>query len=266
MVKKNVLWLMATAITLAILTLGAFVLIEPTPDPRALAAQARATLKAVRNTRTVTVPTDTALALPEVDDPQARKALFIAAMLPLIVAENERIERQRAQAAQATPGTVAYAGLATSYGLPPNAPRARLLKRIDIIPAALVLAQGAIESAWGTSRFAREGNAFFGMRSYRDAAEGMTPRQAQGFVVQSFDTPRLSIRRFMKTLNTHPAYLTFRQHRATVRAEGRRPTGLAMAQYLKPYSEIGQKYVQRIVLTIRSSGLDRYEGLRLKGP
>ena len=36
------------------------------------------------------------------------------------------------------------------------------LEKIDVIPVSLVLAQSAVESAWGSSRFAREGNNIFG--------------------------------------------------------------------------------------------------------
>lgn len=37
-----------------------------------------------------------------------------------------------------------------------------LLERVDIIPTSLILAQAANESAWGTSKFARLANNYFG--------------------------------------------------------------------------------------------------------
>lgn len=37
-----------------------------------------------------------------------------------------------------------------------------LLLRVDVIPPAMVLAQAAVESGWGTSRFAVEANNFLG--------------------------------------------------------------------------------------------------------
>lgn len=39
---------------------------------------------------------------------------------------------------------------------------AELLKRVDIVPPSIALAQGANESGWGTSRFSEAGNALFG--------------------------------------------------------------------------------------------------------
>ena len=37
-----------------------------------------------------------------------------------------------------------------------------LMFRVDSIPVTLALAQAIVESGWGTSRFARQGNALFG--------------------------------------------------------------------------------------------------------
>ena len=42
-----------------------------------------------------------------------------------------------------------------------------LLSRCDIVPAGLILAQSANESAWGTSRFAVKANNFFGLWCFR---------------------------------------------------------------------------------------------------
>ena len=47
-----------------------------------------------------------------------------------------------------------------------------LLRRVDVIPPSLVLAQGAIESGWGTSRFARQGNNLYGQRVWRSDLKG----------------------------------------------------------------------------------------------
>ena len=41
-----------------------------------------------------------------------------------------------------------------------------LLMRVDIVPLSLALAQAAIESGWGTSRYLREGNALYGQYTF----------------------------------------------------------------------------------------------------
>lgn len=265
--KTGWVWFSASVLAGAAIALTAWFLTPP-PDgaatPHIEAAQRL--LDQARATRTVPAAWDGApLPLPEARDAKARKTLFIATLLPLIVAENARISEQRARAQAARPGTPAYAALAYAYGLDPHVERSLLLRRIDIVPAALALAQGAIESGWGTSRFAHEGHAYFGLRTFDPEAPGIAPEGASGFKVQSFASPRLSVRTFFKTLNTHPAYRGLRRARAEIRAAGRRPTGLELAPHLKSYSEIGAAYIRHVTATIRANGLSRYNGLALAG-
>jgi len=51
---------------------------------------------------------------------------------------------------------------------------AELLMRVDVIPPSLAMAQAADESGWGTSRFARQGNALFGQWSW---GKGLKPTE-----------------------------------------------------------------------------------------
>ena len=53
--------------------------------------------------------------------------------------------------------------------------RAVLMRRVDVVPPALAVAQAAIESGWGTSRFAQQGNALFGQWTW-GAHTGLVPR------------------------------------------------------------------------------------------
>ncbi len=230
-----------------------------TPDVNAHIASAQRLLKQAKNTRTVPRNSPIARApLPVTTDTQTRKDLFIAKMLPLIVRENRRILAQRAEAQTLRRGTPRYGALAYGYGLKPTVSRAGLLRRIDIVPVALALAQAAIESAWGTSRFAHGGHAYFGERTYAPSARGLVPKAAQGFKVKSFAAPFLSVRSYMKTLNTHRAYDTFRARRAALRAKKLQPTGLTLASTLVSYSEIGPEYPKRLVATIKSNRLWLY--------
>src|SRR5690606_39546165 len=66
-----------------------------------------------------------------------------------------------------------------------------LLRRLDIIPADLALAQAAMESAWGGSRFAREGNNYFGQWCFSKGC-GLVPEKRPAgarYEVQRFDSP-----------------------------------------------------------------------------
>ena len=45
-----------------------------------------------------------------------------------------------------------------------------------------------MESGWGTSRFALQGNNLFGMRTYDEDVPGIEPKGATGFKVMRFDS------------------------------------------------------------------------------
>ncbi len=51
-----------------------------------------------------------------------------------------------------------------------------LLIKVDVVPISLALAQAAIESGWGTSRYLREGNAIFGQYTF-DESKGLRPKK-----------------------------------------------------------------------------------------
>jgi Bax protein len=132
-----------------------------------------------------------------------------------------------------------------------------LQRRTGVVPESLVLAQAAIESGWGTSRFAREGNNYFGQRCYRDDC-GIAPREQQdgGFGLARFRSVAASVESYMLNLNTHPEYRSFRELRATRRASGLPVTGLALLQGLRGYSERGTAYIAEIEAMIRANDLE----------
>ncbi|MGB2234556.1 MAG: hypothetical protein ACPH5J_03160, partial [Candidatus Puniceispirillum sp.] len=90
-----------------------------------------------------------------------QKEQFINMVLPLILAANEEIIQRRAAIRRAydRKDAVTLGKWAKLYKLPPEnvvnqAFLNELLARADVIPVPLALAQAAIESGWGTSRFA----------------------------------------------------------------------------------------------------------------
>lgn len=128
-----------------------------------------------------------------------------------------------------------------------------LLTRVDRVPASLVLAQAAWESGWGTSRFARRGFNLFGhwcMEPGCGLVPGERPEDA-GHEVAVFDDVRESVRKYLRNLNSHPAYREFRAKRAELRNQGLPVTGPALVGTLDDYSERGDAYVhdiQRLML------------------
>jgi len=141
-----------------------------------------------------------------------------------------------------------------------------LLMRVDIVPLSLALAQAAIESGWGTSRYLREGNALYGQYTF-DKSLGLKPQdrdKGKDFYVRKFINLSDSTRSYLKNINTHNAYVKFRQERGTLRMNGDTLTGLSLSRFLDNYSERRSAYVADIKTIIETNNFmkfDKVEGL-----
>ena len=85
------------------------------------------------------------------------------------------------------------------------------------VPISIIIAMAGIESAWGTSRFAKEGNALFGVRTWD--LKTVPHMKAKGnpdatWGVKKYKTKCQSVKDMIRILNTHPAYELFRDVRA----------------------------------------------------
>lgn len=156
--------------------------------------------------------------------------------------------------------------LAKAYHIPEFNPaavadRQLLLVRVDMVPAGLVLAQAAHESAWGTSRFAKAGNNFFGQWCFR-AGCGLVPKQRPAGAhheARVFPSVKAAIAAYMHNLNTNPAYTAFRQLRATTRKHQQPLNSLKLAPGIERYNPARQAYVARITTTITRYHLTQYD-------
>ena len=91
----------------------------------------------------------------------------------------------------------------------------RGMKKEDKIPRKLLLAQAALESNYGRSRYAKEGNNLMGIYQFRNLHTGMTPRDNPNatFRVAKFQSKCDSIRYYINLLNTKDSYISFRNER-----------------------------------------------------
>lgn len=210
--------------------------------------------------------------LPE-KDPEipAKKQEFFDFLTPVIRVGNNRIREQRDQLGEMIEALEAeqslssgerewLARMAERYRVKAEEPLARaraLQTRIDIIPVSLALAQAALESAWGQSRFAREANNLFGEWCLEPGCGVVPARRPAGktYEVEAFDGVGGSVRSYIHNLNSHPAYAELREIRARQRAEGEMPDGYAMAAGLVNYAAIGEQYVSHIRGVIEANGL-----------
>lgn len=216
---------------------------------------------------------------PVPEDPiAARKALMINELLPLIQDNNrqlledrERLQtllekvrsgrslRQREQAWLREQADQYRLELSDDME-PDETLLSNLLTHLDLVPASLALAQAAMESAWGTSRFAVEANNYFGHWCFATGCGIVPAQRSQGaqHEVARFDSASQSIERYMNNLNSHPSYQSLRLIRQQQRGQGQEPQGYDMADGLESYSSIGSDYIRAIKALIRSNDLDRF--------
>jgi Bax protein len=202
-----------------------------------------------------------------------KKTAFFEFMLPLVEAENQRLSAQRKQLEIIKQQTAALTTnqlkwlhrLAEEYRLSHSLDPQQLIHslwlRVDQVPPSMALAQAANESAWGTSRFAKQGNNLFGQWCFT-AGCGLIPQhrsEGKSHEVAKFSSPQASVTSYIHNLNSHSAYQEFRQIRASQRQQFNRLSGQQCVEGLLKYSSRGEEYIQELQAMIRVNKLHRYD-------
>ncbi len=199
-----------------------------------------------------------------------KKETFIKIVLPLIVAENERILEDRKK-------LLILSEKKFTTDLEKQWLRQKLLEykvkkgdlkelkaRMDIIPTSIALAQAAKESGWGTSRFALEGNAIFGQWTW--SGQGIAPLNRESdknHKILKFPILRASVKAYQNNLNTHKSYLKFRQKRLSLRDKNKKIAGLELTETLNNYAQTGSEYTKILNQIIKQNRLTDFEPVRL---
>ncbi|MBL8673491.1 MAG: glucosaminidase domain-containing protein [Rhodospirillales bacterium] len=206
-------------------------------------------------------------------DGNERKALFIKALLPIVLEANERIladreELLRLRAVDAAGGAfdlaerMWLAELADRYNLEPTQ-LDELITRVDAVPPSMAIAQAGVESGWGTSYAARVGNALFGQIQPTGRHAVQVPWRPGPAMPQPFASVVESCEAYFLNLNTHPAYAAFRVERAMARGAGKSPDGYRLIGNLMRYSELGQGYINFVRGIMRENKLSDFDEARL---
>ena len=215
--------------------------------------------------------------MPHIRVPAERKRIFFKTVLPLVLKANDDILKERERllrikAEKAKTGKLAAAdrlwlvAVSERYAVSRNN-ISEMIRRADIIPPSLALAQAAEESGWGTSRSALEGNALFGQWTF--AVKGaLVPKNrdaGKAHRVRAFTSLLDAVRAYVRNLNTHKAYRHFRRERQALRQADRQLAGTVLARTLSSYSERGNKYVRTIQSIITGNQLQNLDKARLGG-
>ena len=210
-----------------------------------------------------------------IEDVDVKKQQFFDYLEGYVIAENEALIATREQllnyatiirnGARLSRRERAWvAQLAVEYEVDPEITSDQrminaLLLRVDTIPISLVLAQAANESAWGTSRFALEGNNIFGQWCYEEGC-GMVPeRRSNGATheVRRFDSVGSAIHAYFLNINSHHLYQEFRDMRAQMRRQRKTLDSMELAYGLGRYSERGDHYVDEVQTIIEQNQLQQ---------
>ena len=201
---------------------------------------------------------------------QLKKETFIKIVLPLIVAENEKIldDREKLKVISEKKFTSDLEKQWLRQKLLEYKVKKgnldELMRRMDMIPVSIALAQEAKESGWGTSRFALEGNAIFGQWTWD--GQGIAPLKRDGdknHKILKFPILRASVKAYKNNLNTHKSYLKFREKRNSLREKNKKITGLALTGTLKNYAQTGSEYTKILNQIITQNRLSDFEPVRL---
>ena len=229
-------------------------------------------LKDIRDTKLVK-PIDIGLLpneIKNIGNTKKRKDMFIKIVLPLIVKENNKIRVDRKRLF-----TILNKNSNTDiekkwlekkykqYGVRKN-DLSTLKVRMDEIPVSLAIAQAAKETGWGTSRFALKGNALFGQWTW--SGEGLKPKNAdegKDHKVMKFHSLQLSVRAYLRNLNTHSTYKNLRKARTELRNQNKPLDSLILSKHLDKYAETGSKYIEVLQKIIEQNNLKDFDEARL---
>lgn len=211
----------------------------------------------------------------EIQDVSTKKKLFYLVTLPLIYNTNTSIMQERrmviniekkfARKELNKNETDEIIRLSKKYKLDYSEINTKLFRklkqRINIIPVSLALGQAIIESGWGQSRFATEGNALYGQWTTSED-KGIIPQdrdEDKTHAVLKFKNLSESVEAYMFNINTHQAYYNFRViRRIDERIKYTDPISMKV-KYLAAYAEIGDKYVDKLELIIASNNLQEFD-------
>jgi Bax protein len=192
------------------------------------------------------------------------KAKFISAILPSILVAKHQLHNTRTKIQQLrtksewTPLDTAY------YDQVKKRYKAKdiddLINRLVTLPNSVVLAQAAIETGWGESRFFIQASNLFGIWSYDPnesrIAAGKT-RSDKTIFLRSYNDMSGSIADYFDVLARHHSYKKLRDARLNT------SNPYTLVNHLRNYSERKGWYTRQLKRVIRQNKLTRYDNYRL---
>ena len=203
--------------------------------------------------------------LDEIKSITRKKETFLQILLPLVVAENEIIIKDRKFLLKIlkknqSEKNVKWINKKYKEYKVSKKNIDELIRKMDIVPSSIALAQAAKESGWGTSRFALEGNAIFGQWTWNGVGiEPLEKVDGQKHKILKFPILRASVKAYITNLNSHSGYKSFRKKREELRSQNKNLTGLDLIHELENYAQTGKEYTKILEKIIKQNDLDEFE-------
>ncbi len=209
--------------------------------------------------------------------PRDRKLSFVGIIMPSVLHALEKVIRTRGFLLELSEEGVKLgteeerriSGLCRTYRVKTrDCTVSRLLLHVDVLPVSLVLAQAAVESGWGISRFAQEGNSLFGQWTVAQY-KGLVPLERESgktHRVRQFETIEASVDSYLRNVNGHPVYAGLRKERARYRMEEGTKNGYFSSElvwnllpHLESYSQKGVEYLELLKSVIKGNGFESFD-------
>jgi len=194
-------------------------------------------------------------------DTNDKKQRFFNFMRPIVNAENAKVLALREKlisAKKSNDNHYLIVKTADNYSVNWDGKKdnwKKLLERVDVVALEVALAQSANESAWGQSRFAKQGNNFFGQWCYKKGC-GIIPEKSDvgsQHEVTTFKSVNASVRSYIKNINTGRVYAPLRVVRRKNREQKKAANAYEQAAGLIKYSQRREAYVKEIQSIIREN-------------
>jgi Bax protein len=132
--------------------------------------------------------------------------------------------------------------------------------RMQTLPNSMVLAQAAVESGWGKSRFFKEAKNVFGIWSFSESDQRVEAHAVRGdkkVYLRAYPDLSGSVRDYFDVLSRSNAFRGLRIIRETT------DDPFTLIPYLKNYSERKSAYTKLLRTIIEQNDLTRFDGYRI---
>jgi Bax protein len=185
-----------------------------------------------------------------------KKKRFFALLVPAVEDVHKELEAQYLQVKKDVQNHTHLAKIAALKKKYKAKTDKELLVKIKPHPMSITLAQAAMESAWGTSRFFREANNIFGVHSISSdvpRVKASKKRFGQTVWIRKFANLDEAIRQYYYMLSTVPKFRNFRKMNYADKPV------YELVNELKEYSVRGDAYVKELRSMIRYNKLTKYD-------